>query len=155
MSDDYTPEVHNPIWDGYDLSWQQRTGTLPIRGEKRLIPVFDVFPTKQSIVPETEDEGSPVYEAITFAKRTLTDYMLVRIPNRQSNSNTDGVFTFRFLINPKTVSISRQTLDSHSMARGGYQFGIWGEDTIDIHLNGQTAGQYFQSGLTDSWERYS
>lgn len=138
----------NPIWSNpqYDFTRASQIGTLPIRGEKRLVPVeIDMA------VAGEEAVGS--YEAISFAKNTFTDYISIRIPNRKDN--TGNVFTYRFLINPKTVQITRQTMDSHTMARGGWQFGIWGEDTIDIHLSGITAGQYFEDGLTDKYGDFS
>ena len=160
--------LFNEMWEGsdassnkLDISWMQKIGDLPIRGEKRLVPVNTTLSSPRNSVIQgnavgsESEEGVPGFEAIVNAKKTLTDYVLVRIPNRSTRFFKDPFYTFRFLINPKSVSISRQTMDATSMARGGYMFGIWGEDTLDIHLNGQTAGQYFESGLTDRWEMYS
>jgi hypothetical protein len=41
------------------------------------------------------------------------------------------------------------------MTRAGWQFGIWGEDTVDINVQGISAGQYFVDGLTDRWDQFS
>lgn len=164
MSDYDSPQPHNPLWTSRaDITTDQKVGMLPTRGEKRLIFVEDkgsvnvgnIYP-QDSPGSNSEDLWSgPFYEAITMAKKTLTDYVLIRIPNRVSGNSTDSYFTYRFLINPKSVSISRQTMDSVTPARGGYQFGIWGEDTLDIHMSGTTAGQYFSAGLTSRWKMYS
>ena len=82
--------------------------------------------------------------------------MTVSIPSRpESLDVVDLFYTYRFLINPHTLTINHQTLDSLSMTRSGWQFGIWGEDTIELHMTGMTAGDYFQNGLTDQWEEYS
>ena len=161
MSDDSL----NPIWNtpSFDLTSVTKVGMLPVRGETRLVPVpmlaSSVAPAPQLTV-SGEDDSSQVptaYEAISFAKSTFTDYMTVSIPSR-SSSKTDYYepnFTFRFLINPHTLSISHQTADSQSMTRGGWQFGIWGEELVELHMTGMTAGDYFQNGLTDQWEEYS
>ena len=161
MSDDSL----NPIWNtpSFDLTSVTKVGMLPVRGETRLVPVpmlaSSVAPAPQLTV-SGEDDSSQVptaYEAISFAKSTFTDYMTVSIPSRNS-SKTDYYepdFTFRFLINPHTLSVTHQTADSQSMTRGGWQFGIWGEDVVELHMSGMTAGGYFQNGLTDQWEEYS
>lgn len=118
------------------LSVNQRLGILPIRGEKRLVPI------------ESGLQGN--LENLTARKSPLTDYITVRI--KQANSQ---VFTYRFLIDPKTISVAHQTFDSHSMTRSGWQFGVWGEDTIDLHISGSTAGQYLSQGLTDAMEEWT
>lgn len=164
MSEERDTPLHNPIWSSrVDITKDQRVGLLPTRGEKRLILVEDqrpvnvgnMFPQAQPGSNSEDEWDGPFYEAITLAKKTLTDYVLIRLPNRNSSNSTDAYFTYRFLINPKSVSISRQTMDSVTPARGGYQFGVWGEDTLDIHMSGTTAGQYFSAGLTDRWEMYT
>lgn len=161
----------NPIWNdpnGLDFTSDTQVGSLPIRGEKKLVPV-ELASTKTNSQAQKEaaalaDSGdttseatgtTPTYEAITYAKTTLTDYVTLRIPTRPARGKSQGVFTYRFLINPKSVQVSRQTMDAHSMTRAGWQFGIWGEDTIDIHVSGTTAGQYFENGLSDRWEEFS
>jgi hypothetical protein len=147
--------VENPVWSDpeYDRA-RTIVGSLPIRGEKRLVPVVtDVFGNPTDI-PSEGSGVKPNFEAITMAKDTLTDYITISIPSRESVNPNDAFFTYRFLINPKTLSISRQTLDAQSMTRGGWQFGIWGEDTTDLHFSGTTAGQYFEHGLTDRWQEW-
>jgi hypothetical protein len=147
-------DLLNPTWDQtteryFDLSGTQRLGLLPTRGEKRLVPIE----IDMGAIPNNSSEE---YEAITMAQQTLTDYVTLRIPFRKNSSNPDdNYFYYRFLINPKTVSVARQTLDAHSMTRAGWQFGIWGEDTVDIHLSGTTAGRYFSSGLSEEFAEYS
>ena len=151
MSDDL-------LYPKYDITSEQIVGQLPIRGEKRLIVIQGNQVTQDS----TLVSSSNMYEALSFAKKTLTDYVTIRLPGRFKTSNplgydvaTNGDFIYRFLVNPKTISIAHQTADSHSMTRGGWQFGVWGEDTIDLNIVGVTAGQYFDPGLTDRWSEYS
>jgi hypothetical protein len=129
MTDNFAPT-------NAQLSTNQKLGILPIRGEKRLIPINSGL------------QGN--LESLTSRKSPLTEYITVRIkqPNNQ-------VFTYRFLIDPKTISVAHQTLDSHAMTRAGWQFGVWGEDTIDLHISGSTAGQYLSQGLTDAMEEWS
>lgn len=114
-----------------DLLRDSTISKLPTRGEKRLVPVGRV-----------NDELKN--EHISNALVSLTDYVTIRIPSRQ--------FTYRFLINPKSAQINRQTLDSQAMTRGGWQIGVWGEDTIDIQLQGTTAGQYFSTRIPPTAE---
>lgn len=124
----------------FDLTTDQRVGMLPIRGEKRIIPVeLDLSNSEDSSI-----------SALSYVKKTLTDYVTIRLLNRKSEN-----YTYRFLVNPKTISVAHQTLDSHSMTRAGWQFGVWGEDTIDLHISGTTAGQYHFNGTTDRYEEYS
>jgi hypothetical protein len=144
----------NPAWTdktGKAFLDSNQVGSLPVRGEKKLVPVK--LETQATADNTGSEETGPIYEAISYAKTTLTDYVTIRIPSR--GSDYDGYFTYRFLINPKTVQVSRQTMDAHSMTRSGWQFGVWGEDTIDLAVSGTTAGEYFQNGLTDRWEEFS
>jgi len=169
--------------DQYDITNSQHVGLLPIRGEKRLVPIYPQPNTPSSDQVGTSNNNSInapskafQYEAISYAKKTLTDYVTIRLPNRFKSYQTSGFnptstgpgeaqmeisasvdsdFIYRFLINPKSISISHQTSDTHALARGGWQFGVWGEDTIDISIIGVTAGQYFDPGLTDRWSEYS
>jgi hypothetical protein len=41
------------------------------------------------------------------------------------------------------------------MGRGGWLFGVWGEDFTRITMSGQTAGQYFEMGLTDEFNYFT
>jgi hypothetical protein len=62
---------------------------------------------------------------------------------------------YAFLINPKTLAVDRQIVDIQSMARGGWQLGIWGDDIINISMSGQTAGQYFAAGVSTRFQEYT
>ncbi len=144
---------------------------LPIRGEKRIIP----SPVSRSMT-QTQAEKDFSSTGITLpntlklaqlgsanlvaARSTLIDYAMVRILNRGVNAQgTQGDATqplvFRFLINPKTVQVSHSTLDSQTLTRSGWQFGVWGEDVAKISLSGQTAGQYYYLGVTDQSAEYT
>jgi len=152
--------------------------TLPIRGEKRILPVpinpsamSDQFEQlyDQSGMDSPEDKGyanTGRTELVQYddfyvhaALRPYVDYVTIRILNRgQSASGAPDPSTnatYRFLINPSQVQISRSTLDAQAFARSGWQFGIWGEDSVQITLNGKTAGQYWAFGITDRYQQYS
>jgi hypothetical protein len=141
---------------------------LPIRGEKRIIPSFvDINATQDKIGSGVAAGGQDpdTAPAINFsdfmvsaALKPFVDYILVRIPHRGfTNGQADPTksATFRFLINPATVQVNHATLDAQSMTRGGWQFGVWGEDCVTISLSGQTAGQYFALGLTDAFQSFT
>jgi len=157
---------------------QNTAKTLPIRGEKRILPVTinptsmnDTFNQAYSATGKNspQDAGyaatgrtnlveySDFYVHATL--KPFVDYVTVRLLNRgQSAAGTPDPTTnatYRFLINPNTVQISRQTLDAQAFARAGWQFGVWGEDFVQITLNGKTAGQYWAFGLTDRYLPYS
>lgn len=155
------PSVNN-------LSNGELRGNLPIRAEKRIIPSgIDA----NSIQSEFE-AGNPLGTQlkthqldqsdfmITGARKDLTDFIKVRIPHRGIVAAT-GLFAanqdaeFQFLVNPRTVAISKQTVDTQAVTRGGWQFGVWGEDVSSIRISGQTAGSYFALGLTDEFQFYS
>ena len=151
-----------------DVSDLRPTSTLvvlPTRAEKRLIPqqvnatmlqeTFDIYNELEgnygapqgNHVRDTDFYVTPS----TAAKRLLTDYIKVRIPHRGVNSSSlqpDPV-EFRFLINPHTITVNRQTVDTQTLTRGGWQFGIWGEDCFMVQMQGTSAGSYFTKGLTD------
>jgi hypothetical protein len=146
---------------------------LPIRGEKQIVPSpISSFDVTQEITRGFESGGSSVPPAIQAllnqpggfsieaARATLTDYVMVRIQNRGVNSSgttSDSTqsLVYRFLINPKTVNVAHATLDSQTLTRSGWQFGVWGEDLVQVSLSGSTAGQYFSLGLTDAFAEYS
>lgn len=88
------------------------------------------------------------------AASSFTDYITVRINGRNTGQTTTPV-VYRFLINPHTISVNRNQVDAQSMTRAGWQVGCWGDDIIEIHLEGVTAGQYFTLGLTNNWSEYS
>lgn len=135
---------------------------LPTRGETRIIPV----PTDNTFIPSAIHGAAGIPEGynlrqnvdltdfyLTKAKTTLTDYITIRI-NERKNDNGEP-YTYRFIINPETLSINRTTVDGQSMARGGWQFGVWGEDLIRISGKGTTAGQYFADTLVDGLGEYT
>jgi len=128
----------------YDLTNDQMLGKLPIRGEKKLIPIQSV---------DENDKPLSTYSGETLVKPTFTDYITIRLLNRVEMGGEP--FVFRFLINPKTISVAHQTLDSRAMTRSGWQMGVWGEDTIDLNISGSTAGQYQDGGLTDGLEEFT
>ena len=79
----------------------------------------------------------------------LTDYISITLRDRAYTSATSPDLKFKFLVNPNTLQMNRQTVDGESMTRAGMQSGVWG-DTLDISLAGQTAGQYFAGTLVDT-----
>jgi hypothetical protein len=153
--------------------------TLPIRGEKRILPIpinpdamSDQF-GQQYTASGMESPETLGYDTTTgrtklvqyddfYVHATLkpyVDYVTVRLLNRGQSAtgapDPSTNATYRFLINPSQVQISRSTLDAQAFARAGWQFGVWGEDAISITLNGKTAGQYWAFGLTDRYQQYS
>jgi len=153
--------------------------TLPIRGEKRILPI-PVDPNTLSAAFATEWSKSGLkspqakgykntgrqnlVEAQDFYVHAalapyIGNYVTIRILNRGQGStgnpdpSTNAIY--RFLINPAQAQINRTTLDAQAFARGGWQFGVWGEDSIQITLNGKTAGQYFAFGITDRYQEFS
>jgi hypothetical protein len=152
--------------------------TLPIRGEKRILPIT-VNPDSLSNTFEQEwsksglkspqDKGyAPTGRTqlvqyddfyVAAAMKPYVDYVTVRILNRgqDANGNPDPTTSasYRFLINPSQVQVSRSTLDAQAFARSGWQFGVWGEDSVSITLDGKTAGQYWAFGITDKYQPFS
>lgn len=134
---------------------------LPIRGEKRLVPTpMDPQGTTDSLRQQAAASGGSIATSIreadfniTAARKTFSDYVQVRIPKRGQDGASPVVF--RFLVNPATVQVSKQTLDAQSMTRAGWQFGVWGDDVTEITMQGATAGQYFALGLTDLYEEFT
>jgi hypothetical protein len=139
---------------------------LPIRGEKRFIPedplslIGEAFRTT-SMLGQTTTSGAPSSDFfVTAAKAEFTDYVMVRIPHRgvdPATGNPDPRYTatYRFLISPQTAQVSRNTEDSQTFARGGWQFGLWGEGLISVSLSGHTPGYYWSKGLTDEYAYFS
>lgn len=125
---------------------------LPIRGEKRIIPSF----TNSQTLPFNDSVED---FALSAALSPFVDFVFIRLPHRGVTStgqlDPNGSATFRFLINPETVQINRTTIDQQTLTRGGWQFGVWGEDVLSISLQGETAGQYFAQGLTDQFHQFT
>jgi hypothetical protein len=134
---------------------------LPTRGENRIIPSpinSSQFPTtlRASGIPADfnfRDSLDDVDFAYTKAKQTLTDYITIQVNNRLDKDGKP--YKYRFLINPDSLSIGRNTVDGQTMTRGGWQFGVWGEDFIRISGKGTTAGQYFARALTSQFEEFT
>jgi hypothetical protein len=142
--------------------------TLPIRGEKRIIP-SPVAPSDASIAFEAQYLGSgkkPPHTPlvtdndfnISAAISPYVDYVVVRLNNRGLGGNglADGnPAVYRFLINPSQIVVNRTTLDGQAFARSGWQIGVWGEDSLNISITGKTAGQYFAFGTTDRYQPFT
>ncbi len=153
---------------------------LPIRGEKRIIPVA-VNPQdataafeqdwKKSGQPSPMDKGyAPTGRTalistqdyyLKAAMGPYVDYVYIRLLHRGigTDKSADGKnlppAVYRFLINPSQVSINRNTLDAQVMTRAGWQIGVWGEDSVRVTLNGKTAGQYWSFGITDRYQPFT
>jgi hypothetical protein len=147
--------------------------SLPIRGEKRIVP-SPVSTLELAVQMNTgfgaagatppagilSTKGFGMDTTMLAELRKQVDYVFIRIQNRGMNasgtvSDPNVALVYRFLINPKTVNISHSTLDSQTLTRSGWQFGIWGEDTVKISMSGSTAGQYFLLGSTDEFAEYT
>lgn len=89
---------------------------------------------------------------LSFVQQTLYDYISVTLPDRSPDGDN---YVFRFLVNPATVDVSYTTVDSQSMARNGWNFGVWGEDLIHINMSGKSGGEYFSQGLSETNRRFS
>lgn len=167
-------------WDGVGLG----AGQLPIRPEKRIIPTpvptieflnprvtkeQTAFSWRNLFSPPATDPVTKGYKAegtsirdssstgdyfLSRAADTFTDYITIRVNGRKQGEDKLPM-TFRFLINPHTVNVSRNQIDSQSMTRAGWQLGFWGDDTVEIRLEGVTPGQYFTLGLTNYWGEHS
>lgn len=154
----------------------------PMRGEKVIFPIpVTLKELPFDGVETTEDEWSPgifgsLKKASTYnraqgvktitgldfeqsrvtpiADKTagLTDFIYVRLKHRGLGKGEDA--TFKFLVNPETVQVSRQVVDAEALTRAGLQTGIWG-DTLDITISGVTAGQYFAGVLIDGFSDYT
>ena len=148
--------------------------SLPIRGEKRLLPTnINATQIQQGFENSlaaalgfnqnnhVTDTDFFVY-ATTEARRlqNAVDFIKIRIPHRGINPSsgladlTQSV-EYRFLTNPSTLTINRQMVDSQSMTRGGWQFGVWGEDCFLVQMQGTSAGSYFSLGTTDEFCYYA
>jgi len=133
---------------------------LPIRGEKRIVPT----PTDPNSITSMAERSAakrggknrkfvkPNDFNLTAAKKTFTQYVIIRIPGRGVNG---APLTFEFLINPKSMQVTKQTIDAQALTRAGWQFGVWGEDMTQISMSGTTAGQYFSNGLTDDYSEFT
>lgn len=151
-----TPDVNPTDLSDFDPRYQ-----LPIRAEKQLIPtqvsVSALGATLQDHLPLPHPSNhvpSIADFSISGAKKAFTDYVLVRIPHRGFGA-PDQPAVFRFLVNPSQVSVQRQTIDGQSLSRNGWQFGLWGEDTVSLSISGSTPNQLWAYGTTDDLRIYS
>lgn len=109
-------------------------------------------PTNQDTLDEVGTQGYQTPSLIT-ATNLLTDYIVVQLQSR-GDGDDPGPLTYKFLINPNSVNVSRQTQDTEAFGRAGYLTGISNE-LIDVTLSGQTAGTYFAKNLVDGYREYS
>lgn len=123
-----------------DWSWRELFGSQPQAGFKE----NEVNVRASSSVADYEQ---------ALARSTFTDYIVIRLKDRAKGTGVPLVF--RFLVNPHTINVSRNSIDAQSMTRAGWQLGIWGDDAIDIRLEGVTAGQYFTLGLTNNFSEHT
>lgn len=138
---------------------------LPTRAEKRFIsenPTSIVQSLVGRIPTTSPNRVTEADFSITAAPASpaAADYVSVVIPHRginPSNGNYNPILDakYTFIINPQTAQISRTTEDSQTFARGGWQFGLWGESLVHVSLSGHTPGQYFAYGLTDDYAYFS
>ena len=134
---------------------------LPTRGEKRFIPENPLALVANNLIPGLSSVNpGPEDFSIVAATEPFVNYVQVRIPHRGSqsfNGNWDqsGTAVYNFLVNPQTASVSRNTEDSQTFARGGWQFGVWGEGLTTISMTGHTPGYYWSYGLTDEFYYFS
>lgn len=116
---------------------------LPIRGEKIIYST-----------PVANDSTD-----ISANIPGLWKFLLIRIPGRGVDSdgtaNPNTAAYYQFMINPERMQVNRQTLEAQSFSKGGWQFGVWGENFISIHMEGKTPGKYYDRGLTDINTPYS
>lgn len=94
-------------------------------------------------------QGNPLTREDWNLAQTKTpdlDYMMIRVPGRGENQQ---FLDFRFMVNPEFIQVGSQVVDSQSMTRGGWQFGVWGEDLLQIHMRGKSGGYYFADGVTE------
>lgn len=150
--------------------------SLPIRAEKRLIPtnvsanlIQGAFNQGLNDIGLTPTQGQAQVQDTDFftyansESRRLqnsVDFIKVRLPHRGINSSSlqpdpTQAVEYRFLTNPHTLTVNRQTVDSQSMTRGGWQFGVWGEDAFIVQIQGTSAGSYFTLGTTDEFSYYA
>lgn len=147
--------------------WDNKEIFPPTRGEKRFV-TLPVEISSLAFVGRTGSgdsyaaaEGTKELGGEDFIQTRVksnmayaagfTQYMGVRLQGRGERGED---LTYTFLVNPDTLSASRQTLDGEALTRSGLQTGIWG-DTLDITISGVTAGQYFAGTLVDGHSEYS
>jgi hypothetical protein len=127
---------------------------LPIRSEKQVMTT-PVTSAQASAAAHTTSD----YKITPLHKLAYKDYVNIRIGGRGGSQT--GVFDptsavgYWFLINPSEVQINRETVEEQSFSRGGWQIGLFGENFINITLNGKTPGKYFTKGLTDVDAQFS
>jgi len=122
---------------------------LPIRSEK--VVMTGASTADDYLPPGDAAATTGDYHVVAAKLSKYNQYVAVRIKGRSSTLGAwsgDQVSTYRFLINPATVGITRQTVDEQSQTRAGWQIGVWGEDFITINLTGKTPGRYFSHGLS-------
>jgi hypothetical protein len=129
---------------------------LPTRGEKRIIPV--PTPSESTISTNTSLSFNPDDFLRQAALDPFYEFISISIPGRGTANglpDPNSAAVFNFLINPEQVQATRTQLDAQTMARSGWQIGVWGEDLIRITMQGKTPGKYFSNGLTDLMTEYT
>jgi hypothetical protein len=150
-----TPVNPNQLNTDFENVYDGTNPTSKLPGVK---PGTHVYPSINGTTRTQMVQSNDFYTSA--ALHSLTDYVYIRLAHRgvsasvAANNNAPPA-VFRFLINPATVQVQRQTLDAQAMTRAGWQFGVWGEDAVQVSMSGQTAGQYFALGLTDQFQPYT
>lgn len=134
------------------------TTKIPLFDENRLYDAkpgsvfeFRGLPTRaDKVIYGRPGEGSA--DSSEYTKRTLSDYMSIRMPGRGTDGDT---LVFNWLINPSSIQVGYQTIDSRAMVRSGWTFGLWGDDCVEINMSGQSAGYYFCNGLTGVMKEFT
>ena len=123
------------------ISRLPRSGSLPVQGEGGPLSLA---------IQESDFANTLAHDPALYAAG-LTDYIYLELKGRALDG---GSRRKRFLVNPNTVSVHNDVHDSESMARGGWQVGVWGE-LGTVSLSGQTAGRFFAGSLVDTYANLS
>ena len=133
----------------YDENRYENLSSNPVPQEQE----FQILPTRADKVIARRDLDAPSDDGSnTQCARTLSDYMLIRLPGRGKDGDT---MVFKWTINPSSIQVNYQSIDSRAMVRSGWVFGLWGDDCVEISMSGQSAGYYYSNGLTDTLKEFS
>jgi hypothetical protein len=156
MSDE--PKLYTPFTN--TSSGKREIANLPVRDSSAYVEI--PYPLSQQ-TPEMMPTGGGEWieaprQVLQDFERTQSlsqpfDYILVRLPGR--GNSTLGHYPFRFMVNPHSIEVAYSTVDSQSLTRNGWNFGVWGDDLVQISMSGKTPGYYFSSGLSDENKEFS